>query len=184
MNIAKSITTTVMVISSMVATASTPVIARADANVVKSEKMTPEVLWSMGRVAAATPSPDGKKIVYQVGYYSIKENKGHQMLYIVSAEGGEPKLLTTSEKSETDAATKDLLEKFRKDASSNLRQTWTNIDDLAFKVKDSLERSIEICPRVGWVRTDSIVPFMSVSLEDIDSKMLTIDDFLKDTKIM
>lgn len=104
MNIAKSITTTVMVISSMVATASTPVIARADANVVKSEKMTPEVLWSMGRVAAATPSPDGKKIVYQVGYYSIKENKGHQMLYIVSAEGGEPKLLTTSEKSETDAA--------------------------------------------------------------------------------
>ena len=41
----------------------------------KSDLMTPEALWAMGRIGAAQASPDGKRIVYQVGYYSVKENK-------------------------------------------------------------------------------------------------------------
>ncbi|MCR5152151.1 MAG: hypothetical protein K6A98_03220, partial [Prevotella sp.] len=43
----------------------------------QSDLMTPEALWAMGRIATAVPSPDGKKVVYQVGYYSVKENKSH-----------------------------------------------------------------------------------------------------------
>ena len=43
---------------------------------VESGLMTPEALWAMGRIATATASPDGKQIAYQVGYYSVKENKG------------------------------------------------------------------------------------------------------------
>ncbi len=69
-----------------------------------SRLMTPEALWAMGRIAGATASPDGKKIVYQVGYYSVEKNKSHQVLYIIDADGKNPKLLTTSEKSETDPA--------------------------------------------------------------------------------
>lgn len=69
-----------------------------------SRLMTPEALWTMGRIAGATASPDGKKIVYQVGYYSVEKNKSHQVLYIIDADGKNPKLLTTSEKSETDPA--------------------------------------------------------------------------------
>lgn len=69
----------------------------------KSNLMTPEALWAMGRIAGAQPSPDGKKIVYQVGYYSVKQNKGHQVLYIMDADGKNNTLLTKSEKSETDA---------------------------------------------------------------------------------
>ena len=42
-----------------------------------SKLMTPEALWAMGRIAGAQASPDGKNIVYQVGYYSVKENRGH-----------------------------------------------------------------------------------------------------------
>ncbi len=106
MNIRKVITTSMITLSSMGATAetpATPAIGRAEANVVKSVKMTPEVLWSMGRVSAAVASPDGKKIVYQVGYYSISQNKGQQRLYITDSEGGTPTLLTTGGKSETDA---------------------------------------------------------------------------------
>ena len=66
MNIRKVITTSMITLSSMGATAetpATPAIGRAEANVVKSVKMTPEVLWSMGRVSAAVASPDGKKVV-------------------------------------------------------------------------------------------------------------------------
>ena len=39
--------------------------------------MTPEALWAMGRIGGAEASPNGKQVVYQVGYYSVKENKGH-----------------------------------------------------------------------------------------------------------
>ena len=69
-----------------------------------SDRMTPEALWAMGRVGGASASPDGKKIVYQVGYYSVEQNKGHQMLFIMNADGSDKKQLTQSSKNETDAA--------------------------------------------------------------------------------
>ena len=68
---------------------------------VESGLMTPEALWAMGRIATATASPDGKQIVYQVGYYSVKENKGHQVLCIVDANGKNNRQLTTAATSET-----------------------------------------------------------------------------------
>ena len=69
----------------------------------QSDLMTPEALWAMGRISGASASPDGKKIVYQVGYYSVKENKGHQILYVSDADGKNKKQLTTSAENETDA---------------------------------------------------------------------------------
>ena len=84
--------------------AATPFIGKTDAKSLNTKVMTPEALWAMGRVSASAPSPDGKQVVYQVGYYSVKENKSHQVLYIINAEGGSAKLLTTSTKSETDPA--------------------------------------------------------------------------------
>lgn len=68
----------------------------------EQDTMTPEALWAMGRIGTVTASPDGKKVVYQVGYYSVKENKGHQMLYAMDANGKNVKQLTTTDKSETD----------------------------------------------------------------------------------
>lgn len=69
----------------------------------KSDLMTPEALWAMGRIGSAQASPDGKHIIYQVGYYSVKLNKGHQVIYIMDSDGKNNKMLTTSPKSETDA---------------------------------------------------------------------------------
>lgn len=70
---------------------------------VKDGRMTPEALWAMGRIGGHTVSPDGKRIVYQVGYYSVKHNKSHQVLYIIQADGTGQMLLTTGDKNETDA---------------------------------------------------------------------------------
>lgn len=67
------------------------------------DRMTPETLWAMGRIGGAAASPNGKTIAYQVGYYSVKENKGHQMLYTVSVDGKTQHALTTTATSETDA---------------------------------------------------------------------------------
>lgn len=68
----------------------------------KGDIMTPETLWAMGRVGSAAASPDGKQVVYQVGYYSVKENRGHQVLFIMNADGTGQTKLTTDAKSESD----------------------------------------------------------------------------------
>ncbi|MGN1263876.1 MAG: prolyl oligopeptidase family serine peptidase [Prevotella sp.] len=68
----------------------------------KSRQMTPEALWAMGRIAAAEASPNGKQIVYQVGYYSIEANKGHQVVCIIDANGKNNRQLTSAATNETD----------------------------------------------------------------------------------
>ena len=70
----------------------------------QGDLMTPEALWAMSRIAAYAPSPDGQKMVYQMGYYSAKENKSHQVLWIANTDGSEPRQLTTDAQSETDPA--------------------------------------------------------------------------------
>ena len=70
----------------------------------QGDLMTPEALWAMSRIAAYAPSPDGKKMVYQMGYYSVAENKSHQVLWIANTDGTEPRQLTADALNETDAA--------------------------------------------------------------------------------
>ena len=67
-----------------------------------SRMMTPEALWAMGRIGGVAASPNGSQVVYQVGYYSVKQNKGHQVICIMNADGSQQRQLTTSSKSETD----------------------------------------------------------------------------------
>ena len=69
----------------------------------ESDQMTPEALWAMSRIGGYQASPDGSKIVYQMGYYSVEENKSHQVLWMMNADGSEQKQLTTDADNETDA---------------------------------------------------------------------------------
>ena len=70
---------------------------------VKSELMTPEVLWAMGRVGAVTPSANGKLVVYNVSYYSVEQNKSHSVLYILDLNTKKSTQLTTGTASESGA---------------------------------------------------------------------------------
>ena len=67
-----------------------------------SDLMTPEALWAMGRIGNAVASADGRQIVYQIGYYSVKANKSQQKIAIINADGTGNSTLTTGSKSETD----------------------------------------------------------------------------------
>ena len=69
---------------------------------VENRRMTPEALWAMGRIGSHSAAPDGKHIVYQVGYYSVKANKSHQVICVIDANGKNKRQLTTSAKNETD----------------------------------------------------------------------------------
>lgn len=110
----------------------------------KGDRMTAETLWAMGRIGGATASPDGKTIAYQVGYYSVKENKSHQILYTVSADGKLQRTLTNTAASETDAAwinggkriaflSKGQLWTMNADGSDRRQLTKSDIDIEGFK---------------------------------------------------
>ena len=114
------------------------------ATISKGDRMTAETLWAMGRIGGATASPDGKTIAYQVGYYSVKENKSHQMLYAVSADGKLQRTLTNTATSETDAAwinggkriaflSKGQLWTMNADGSDRRQLTKSDIDIEGFK---------------------------------------------------
>jgi dipeptidyl aminopeptidase/acylaminoacyl peptidase len=69
----------------------------------ESKIMTPEVLWAFGRVSDAQVSPDGKKVVYGVSYYSVEQNKGNRELFVMNADGSGKMQLTKSPESEFNA---------------------------------------------------------------------------------
>lgn len=69
----------------------------------KSDKMTPEVLWSFGRLGGARVSPDGETVLYTVTYYNIEENKSYRDIYSIPASGGEAVNLTDSPGNEFNA---------------------------------------------------------------------------------
>ncbi len=67
---------------------------------IEDGRLTPEVLWSMGRIGGVVLSPDATRIAYQVTYYSVKENASHTVIYVMDEDGGNAKLLTRTSKSE------------------------------------------------------------------------------------
>ena len=46
--------------------------------------MTPELLWSLGRVSALGLSPDNQTLLYQVTTADVAENKSSHRFYFVS----------------------------------------------------------------------------------------------------
>lgn len=62
--------------------------------------LTPELLWSMGRLGAFQVSPQGDKAVYNVTYYSVEQNKSRTVIYLMDLQSKETTLLTQTEQSE------------------------------------------------------------------------------------
>lgn len=71
--------------------------------VLSSDVMTPEVLWSFGRVGEPVVSPDGTTVLYSVTTYNVEENKSYRDLYTVPVSDGEPVKLTDSPEKESSA---------------------------------------------------------------------------------
>ena len=74
-------------------------IGRSDIRI-ENGRLTPEALWSMGRIGQVAVSPDGARVAYQVTYYSVRENASHTVIYVMNADGGNVRLLTGTAVSE------------------------------------------------------------------------------------
>ena len=62
----------------------------------ESDVMTPEVLWSFGRISNVQVSPDGSKAVYAVTYFNKEEDKGYTDLYVMNLTDGKSTQITNT----------------------------------------------------------------------------------------
>jgi len=70
----------------------------------ESDRITPEVLWMLGRIGGEKVSPDQTKVLYGVTYYSLEENKGFKDLYLCDLNTGKTIRLTNSAENEGNAS--------------------------------------------------------------------------------
>lgn len=68
---------------------------------IKEGIMTPEVLYSFGRVGSVEISPDKSQILYQVTYVGIAQNKTNSELFIMKSDGSGKKQLTITSTQES-----------------------------------------------------------------------------------
>jgi dipeptidyl aminopeptidase/acylaminoacyl peptidase len=66
------------------------------------QKMTPELLWQLGRVSGETITSDGKTVIYGVSQYNMSENKSEKNLYAIPLAGGPASQITTEPGAESD----------------------------------------------------------------------------------
>jgi dipeptidyl aminopeptidase/acylaminoacyl peptidase len=67
------------------------------------KKLTPELLWQIGRVELDCVSPDGKYAVYGVQHYDVPRDKGFRTLYLLELSTGATRPLTDPDKKASDA---------------------------------------------------------------------------------
>jgi len=64
---------------------------------IAQNKMTPELLWQLGRVSGLGISKDGKYILYSVSTPNAAENKSSRKTYMIPVAGGEPIAVTNED---------------------------------------------------------------------------------------
>ena len=76
-----------------------PVIGKQEVEI-QDGRLTPEVLWAMGRLGEVSISPDQKHIAYSVRYYDVAANKGNTDLYLSDIDGKNVRQITRTAGSE------------------------------------------------------------------------------------
>ncbi|MDR2913200.1 MAG: S9 family peptidase [Alistipes sp.] len=61
---------------------------------IAAARLTPEVMWKMGRIGEFALSPDGSTVVYGRTDYNVEENRGVTTLWTQPVAGGDPRRVT------------------------------------------------------------------------------------------
>ena len=68
-----------------------------------SDLMTPEALWSFGRIGGIHVSPNNSTILFRTTFYDKEKNRGNGELFVMPADGGGMKNITRTEVTEFNA---------------------------------------------------------------------------------
>ncbi len=63
-------------------------------------KLTPEILWTLGRISNMSVSPDKSKVLYTVAYTNIEENKSYTDIYTITLADGQKTQITNTKTNE------------------------------------------------------------------------------------
>lgn len=66
--------------------------------------LTPEILWSFGRLGEVAVSPNAEQIAYTVTWYSVEKNKSNTDIFIMNSDGSNKKQLTKTSSQEFNIA--------------------------------------------------------------------------------
>ena len=131
---------------------------------VKDGMFSAEVLEALGRVDNATPSPDGKTIIFTLTYESIEENASNAEIYRMNADGTDMKRLTTTPSSESNLRWIDggnLIAFIAKDEETEKAQVFTmKPDGSGMKRVSNLENGVmcfEISPDESKIVFGSLI---------------------------
>ena len=61
---------------------------------IAAARLTPEVMWKMGRVGSHALSPDGETLLYTLTRYNMAENRGISVIVSRNLATGEERELT------------------------------------------------------------------------------------------
>ena len=75
-----------MVMASVSNAQNDPVASQEDTAKTSTTRMSPELLWKLGRLGEAKTSSDGGRIVYSVRRYELAEDKGTSSLHLINAK--------------------------------------------------------------------------------------------------
>jgi len=79
-----------------------PIIGKSTIQITEG-KMTPEALYSFGRISDVQISPDKSKVLYGVTYVSVEQNKTNRELLVMNIDGSDNKQITQTPNSENNA---------------------------------------------------------------------------------
>ena len=121
----------------------TPLIGKKEMKL-STDRMTPEILWSLGRVGEFEVSPDHKKVLFSITYYDIEQNKGNRELYLMNTDGSGLEQLTKTPENESDYTWRpDSRKIFYLSYSGGSSQVWEmNPDGTGNKQITSIEGGI------------------------------------------
>lgn len=140
----------------------TPIIGKQNPKI-ENGRLTPEVLWSFGRIGGTQVSSDGTKILYSVSYYSIPENKSNSELFVMYADGSDKKQITETAHRESAA-------KWMKDGERiAFLSSESGTSQLWFMKADGSDRT-QITEREGGINDFSFSPDESKLLFVADVK--------------
>ena len=57
------------------------------------ERMSPELLWELGRLGGGAVSSDGTLVAYSVRHYELEDNKGASTIHVRNLETGATRAL-------------------------------------------------------------------------------------------
>lgn len=138
-----------------------------------TDRMTPELLHELGKVSDLQASPDGTKLLYGVGYTSIKEDKANRELFVMDFAQETPAVtqITHTAKSEQNAVwSKDGKQILFLSSESGSMQMWQmNADGTGRKQISDLDRDIE-----GFLLSpdqNQVLLIMAIEVPRIDSTL-------------